>query len=139
MLDGPQAWAWHEDPPTGATSGREDAALAPHLEAIRASVRAGFRFRHLPSHSRMLALHGFRARAGVMDMYLARDVDDAFAARVRLEDLELPRTPRPLWHGSGAVAEVVHALLEIPEHGSRGAPVRPVDPPSDLLWVPGRP
>ena len=118
---------------------REAAPFEPHLEAIRASVRAGFRFRHLPSHSRMRALHGFRARSGVMDMYLARDTHDAFAARVRLADLELPRTPPPLWHDSGPVVDVVRALLELPEHGARGAPVRPVDPPSELLWVPGRP
>lgn len=118
---------------------QEAEPFAPHLEAIRASVRAGFRFRHLPSHSRMRALHGFRARSGVMDMYLARDTDDAFAARVRLADLELPRTPPPLWHDSGSVADVVRALLELPEHGTRGAPVRPLDPPSELLWVPGQP
>lgn len=115
----------------------EAARFEPHLGAIRASVRAGFRFRHLPSHSQMLALHGFRARSGVMDMYLARDVDDAFAARVRLQDLELPRTPPPLWHDSGSVADVVLALLEIPEHGRPGAPVQPLHAPSEWLWIPG--
>lgn len=118
-------------------TGEEAALFRPHLEAIRASVHAGFRFRHLPSHANLSALQGFRTRSGAMDMYLARDTHDAFAVRVLLEDLQHPRTPPPLWHDTGPVADVIHALLEIPEHNTPGAPQRPMNPPSELLWIPG--
>jgi hypothetical protein len=112
-----------------------DAVLAPHLDAIRASVHAGFVFWHLPESGNMLALSGFRATHGAMDTYLARGPDDAFAARYRLDDLECPNPP-VLWQQHGTVAEVVTALLALPAHGTPGAPALARRAPSEL-WTPG--
>ncbi|QUG99463.1 hypothetical protein HUO13_00380 [Saccharopolyspora erythraea] len=113
-----------------------NAELDPHLEAVRASVRAGFRFRHLPDADDVHALQGFRVLSGAMDVYLARAADDALAARYRLEDLQSP-SPAALWHRQGTVAEVVTALLELPEHGTPKAPKLAHARPEGL-WVPHR-
>ncbi len=107
----------------------------PHLEAIRASVRAGFRFLHLPDPSKVLAVQGFRVAHGAMDVYLTRSTDDALAARFRLEDLEYG-SPPALWHRHGAVAGVVTALLKLPAHGTPGAPSLARSSAADL-WIPG--
>lgn len=108
--------------------------LRPHIEAIEASVRAGFGFRYLPAFPRMLAIQGFRRRSGAMDMYMTHGHDSALAARFRLEDLDKPN-PSALWHRHGDVAEVVNELLELPEHGTFGTPVLARALISDL-WVP---
>ncbi|WP_246869003.1 hypothetical protein [Saccharopolyspora sp. ASAGF58] len=110
--------------------------LRPHLAALEASVRSGFRFTHLPKVDSVLAVQGFRVREGAMDMFLARSAFDALAARVRVEDLEFHASPSPLWHARGAVADVVMELLGLPPHGSPGAPTVTCSRPSDL-WVPG--
>lgn len=112
-----------------------DAALRPHLAAVGASMRAGFRFRHLPSTADIRALQGFRMHRGALDVYLVHAPDEAIAARFRLEDMERP-APQPLWHERGAVADVVTALLALPDHGASGAPARTRHSPS-CLWVPG--
>lgn len=110
--------------------------LWPHLRAVEASVRAGFRFSHLPDVDNLLAVQGFRVHHGAMDMFLARSAFDALAARVRVEDLDFHWSPPPLWHARGAVADVVTELLELPPHGSPGAPTLAGSRPSDL-WIPG--
>lgn len=96
-----------------------------HLGVIAATVRAGFRFRYLPSLAEIVAVQGFRVRGGAMDVYLVRAEDDALAARFRVEDLEDP-TPQAIWHRRGSVADVVAELLELPAHGTPGAPVAPL-------------
>lgn len=99
-----------------------DALFHSHLEAIRASVRAGFRFRHLPTGQEdEFVLQGFRVENGVMDTFLTYAADDAVAARYRVSDLELPDPPA-LWRRDGPVDEVVLALLALPAHGARGSP-----------------
>ncbi|GAB2658155.1 hypothetical protein GCM10027271_16020 [Saccharopolyspora gloriosae] len=100
-----------------------DALFHSHLAAIRASVRAGFRFRHLPTGQEdEFVLQGFRVENGVMDTYLTYAADDAVAARYRVSDLELPDPPA-LWRRDGPVDEVVLALLALPAHGARGSPM----------------
>ncbi|MCI2423466.1 hypothetical protein MOQ72_39250 [Saccharopolyspora sp. K220] len=109
--------------------------LRPHLDALRASVQAGFRFLHLPSVGNVLAVQGMRVSHGAMDMFQASAADDAIAARFRIEDLELG-SPPAVWHKRGPVADVVPALLELPPHDSPGAPRLAGSPVSDL-WLPG--
>ncbi|MGI8308722.1 hypothetical protein [Saccharopolyspora hattusasensis] len=111
-----------------------EAWLRPHLGAVEASVRAGFRFSYLPAVDGVLAVQGIRVRHGAMDMYLARSASDALAARVRVDDLEFHSSP-PLWHARGAVADVVMELLGLPPHGSPGAPALTLSRPSEL-WIP---
>ncbi|MCX2733299.1 hypothetical protein OOZ19_23905 [Saccharopolyspora sp. NFXS83] len=113
-------------------SGVESSYL-PHLAAIRASVCAGFRFQHLPSRDEVLAVYGFRASHGAMDTYVAHDRHDATAARYRLDDLD-HGSPRPPWERHGNVADVVAELLELPPHGTRGAPGRTGS--TSELWLP---
>ncbi|WP_243790066.1 hypothetical protein [Saccharopolyspora gloriosae] len=93
------------------------------MAAIRASVHAGFRFRHLPTgREDEFVLQGFRVENGVMDTFLTYAADDAVAARYRVADLELPDPPA-LWRRDGPVDEVVLALLALPAHGARGSPM----------------
>lgn len=100
-----------------------DALFHSHLAAIRASVHAGFRFRHLPAgRDDEFVLQGFRVENGVMDTFLTYAADDAVAARYRVADLELPDPPA-LWRRDGPVDEVVLALLALPAHGARGSPM----------------
>ncbi|MGW5644861.1 hypothetical protein ACWEV3_34725 [Saccharopolyspora sp. NPDC003752] len=106
------------------------------IEAVEASARAGFRFRHLPTLDNLLAVQGIRVSAGAMDMYMAEAPGKAIGARFRIEDLELDRTPPALWHRHGPVPDVVFGLLELPPHGSPGAPTLARSCPSGL-WVPG--
>ena len=108
--------------------------LRPHMQAIEASLRVGFQFRHLPTLDNLLAVQGIRVASGAMDIFMASSATDALAARFRVEDLERG-TPPALWHRHGSVAEVVFKLLELPPHGTAGAPVLAAAPISDL-WVP---
>ncbi|WP_235883520.1 hypothetical protein [Saccharopolyspora elongata] len=112
---------------------RPDPWLVPHLDALRASVLAGFRFLHLPRFDDVLVLQGLRIAHGAMDMFRASSADDALAARFRVEDLE-SSSPQAVWHRYGPVAEAVRALLELPPHGSPGAPSLAR---SRSLWLPG--
>ncbi|GDY33965.1 hypothetical protein [Gandjariella thermophila] len=111
-----------------------DPTLTPHLDAIRSSVAAGFSFWHLPAPRNVLGIYGFHSAHGAMDIYLARAANDALAARYRLDDLERPNPP-VLWHQRGVVADVVRALLDLPPHGTPGAPTLIHLPPSEL-WTP---
>ena len=101
-----------------------EARFGAHLGVIAATVRAGFRFRYLPSLANVEAVQGFRVRDGAMDVYLVRAEDDALAARFRVEDLEEP-TPQAIWHRRGSVADAVSELLGLPAHGMPGAPAAP--------------
>jgi hypothetical protein len=107
--------------------------LVPHLDALQASVRAGFRFLHLPRFDNVLVVQGFRVGCGAMDMFRASSAEEAIAARFRVEDLETG-SPPALWHLYGPVADVVYALLELPLHGTPGAPALAR---SRALWIPG--
>lgn len=122
--------------------GAADVPHTPHIDAIRASVRAGFRFHHLPGPTALRsadveAICGFRAAFGAMDTYVVRGMDDAVAARYRLDDLDQP-CPPTLWHLRGTTVEVVRAVLALPPHGTPGAPSLAIARPSEL-WTPGRP
>ncbi|WP_246868982.1 hypothetical protein [Saccharopolyspora sp. ASAGF58] len=108
--------------------------LRPHIEAIEDSRRAGFVFVYLPSLANMSTLQGILKVNGAMDVYSAASTSDAVAARYRLEDLETGR-PRPLWHAHGSVTDVVRELMQLPPHGSKGAPSLTLPLPGGL-WVP---
>lgn len=116
----------------------EELRIKPHLDAIRASVRAGFRFEHLPSAENVTALQAFRVSPPVIDMYLVRDAEDAFAAQMRLDDLDSPDPPA-VWHERGSVEDVVMQLLELPASSARSPLVTASRRPSDWsgLWIPG--
>lgn len=116
----------------------DELRFKPHLEAIRASMRAGFQFRHLPSAENLTALQAFRVAPPIIDMYLVRDAEDAFAARMRLDDLDSPDPPA-LWHERGSVEDVVMQLLELPPSSARSPLITASRRPSDWsdLWVPG--
>lgn len=101
-----------------------DALFQPHLDAIRASVREGFRFRHLRGADGEMVLQGFRVANGAMDVFLAYAPEDSVAARYRVEDLEEPEPPA-LWRRNGTVEAVVLELLALPAHGARGSPSVP--------------
>lgn len=125
-------------PTTADVPVSDEFRFKPHLEAIRTSMRAGFRFRHLPSAENVTALQAFRVSPPIIDMYLVRDAEDAFAARMRLDDLDSPDPPA-LWHEHGSVEDVVMQLLELPP-SSAGPPLLvTARRPSDWsgLWVPG--
>ncbi|SNR55727.1 hypothetical protein SAMN06265360_11011 [Haloechinothrix alba] len=109
----------------------------PHIEALRRSVTAGFTFRHLYDSSGAVvdALYAQRWRAGVMDTFLVHGMHEAIAARYPAPGAQIE--PEPLWHRSGTVAEVIDALLELPDNDRPGAPRRRLRAP-DGLWVPGR-
>ncbi len=127
------------DPSTTVDESLQDELqFKPHLDAIRASVRAGFRFQHLPSAENVTALQAFRVSPPVIDMYLVRDAEDAFAARMRLDDLD-SSDPPAVWHERGSVEDVVMQLLELPASSARSPLVTASRRPSDWsgLWVPG--
>ena len=46
--------------------------LRPHLRALEASVRSGFRFRHLPTVDDLVEVLGFRVARGAIDVFRAR-------------------------------------------------------------------
>ncbi|MFI0465220.1 hypothetical protein ACH347_14185 [Saccharopolyspora sp. 5N102] len=117
-----------------ATPGDLDPAHRAAIAAIEASMRAGFRFRHLPTIDNLLALQGIRISSGVIDVYLTEAPHIASAARFRVEDIESGVAPPSLWYRNGTVEEVVRALLDLPPHGSPGAPNLAR---SRSLWLPG--
>ncbi|WP_338601553.1 hypothetical protein [Saccharopolyspora sp. SCSIO 74807] len=108
--------------------------LRAHIEAIEDSKRAGFMFLYLPSLANLTTLQGVHKTHGAMDVYSASSTSDAVAARFRLEDLEGGR-PRPLWQAHGSVTDVVGELMQLPPHGSTGAPNLALPLPGEL-WVP---
>ncbi|TDD39855.1 hypothetical protein [Saccharopolyspora elongata] len=120
----------HTPPELGALP----AWLHLHIRAIEDSKRAGFMFLYLPSLANLSTLQGIFKAHGAMDIYSATSTSDAVAARFRLEDLETDR-PRPLWHAHGSVTDVVRELMQLPPHGSKGAPSLALPLPGDL-WVP---
>lgn len=108
--------------------------LRPHIEAIEDSRRAGFRFLFLPNPENPVMLQAIHNAHGAANFYTACSASDAVAARFRLEDLEDQR-PQPLWRAYGSVTDVVTELLQLPPHGSKGAPSLAL-PVSGELWVP---
>ncbi|WP_263247140.1 hypothetical protein [Saccharopolyspora rosea] len=114
-----------------------EAWLEPHIRALEASVRHGFRFVHLPSTGDIAEVRGFRVAQGAVDVFRARSAEDALGARFRVEDMEFS-SPPALWHRCGPVAEVVTELLALPTHGLRGAPGLAAARASDL-WLPPPP
>lgn len=117
---------------TAALASEEE---APHIAAIRRSVRAGFRFLHLrdPDSGAVEAIHAHRwTRQAVVETYTFRGIAEAVGARFRAEDYP---NGNPLWETNGTVAEVITALLELPPHGSPAAPVL-AGRASSSLWLP---
>lgn len=108
---------------------------APHINAIRRSVAAGFRFLHLREGESVAvtAIHAQRLCGGVVETYTFRHMTEAVAARFRAEDY--PRSD-PLWQQQGTVEAVITALLDLPPHGAPGAPATTRLAPSSL-WLPG--
>ena len=110
---------------------------APHIAALEQAVEGGFRFTSLGDEpgAAVAALYGERwCRSGVVENIALRGMNEAIAARIRVEDY--PHGD-PLWQHPGTVAEVVTELLALPAHGVPGAPML-TRRPSSSLWLPGR-
>ncbi|OLT47585.1 hypothetical protein BJF85_15605 [Saccharomonospora sp. CUA-673] len=107
---------------------------APHLEAIKRSAEAGFRFLHVreAAGGAVTAIHAERKHRGVVETFLLQDVSDAVAARFRSEDYP---SGDPVWQEHGTVADVIAALLSLPPPGAPGAPTRKRRV-SRSLWMP---
>lgn len=102
----------------------------PHLEALRDCVRAGFYFVLLRDvDNQIMAVHAERRDRGVVDTITAASLEQTVVTRIRVEDYPLGH---PLWQSMGSVAEVIGELLELPPHGSPGAPVLALR--ESLLW-----
>lgn len=112
--------------------------MRPHLAALEAAVRAGFRFYHLPRWGDVLAIQGVRTIGGVVEFFLSYSATDALAARVRIDDLDFHTSPQALWDTRGTVADVLTDLLALPPHGTTAAPTAATTRLPDL-WLPGRP
>lgn len=110
---------------------------APHINAIRRSVAAGFQFLHLREAESgvVTAIHAQRLRSDVIETYTFRHMHEGVAARFRAADY--PRSD-PLWQRHGTVEAVITALLELPPHGALGAPTT-ARSASSALWLPGNP
>jgi hypothetical protein len=108
---------------------------APHIAAIRRSMDAGFQFLHLPDTDGqdLAAIYAERTRGGVVETYSVRSMDEAIAARFRVDDYP---DGDPLWQRHGTVEEVVTALLEPAPPSAPEAPNRSHPRPS-RLWLPG--
>lgn len=105
----------------------------PHLKALARCVEDGFRFLHMPTDGQVVAIHAERRSVrGVAETIIFRHWTNAVAARTRLEDYP---DGHPLWQAQGSVAEVIGKLLELPPHGTPGAPV--VALKASALWRPG--
>ncbi|WP_216213095.1 hypothetical protein [Amycolatopsis aidingensis] len=96
------------------------------IDAIMRSREAGFCFTHLRDGGELTAIHAQRWRCGALDTYVVRSPTDAYAARFRAEDRH------PLWQLGGPATEVIEALLDLPAHGTDGAPTRT----RSGLWLP---
>lgn len=108
---------------------------APHIAAIRQSADAGFQFLHLraPDGRQIAAINAERVRGGVVETYTIQAMDEAIAARFRVDDYP---NGDPLWQQHGTVEEVITALLGLPPPSAPGAPNRTHRRPSGL-WLPG--
>ncbi|MEU5848311.1 hypothetical protein [Saccharopolyspora shandongensis] len=118
-----------------AAPGDLDPAHRAAIAAIEASMRAGFRFRHLPALDDLRAVQGIRVSSGAIDVYLAEAPHLASGARFRVEDIESGVAPPSLWYRNGTVGEVVYALLDLPPHGAPNSPNLARSRP--FLWLPG--
>ncbi|WP_019808908.1 hypothetical protein [Saccharomonospora halophila] len=74
-----------------------------------------------------------------MDTFTVRGPQEAYAARFRSGD----RTgAAPVWQRLGEPADVIDDLLDLPAHGTPGAPAHPLLGPAcdlDGPWLPGLP
>lgn len=105
----------------------------PHLAAIERSRQAGFRFLRLPDNAGNDAvIHAGRQLGAVVERYTIQDMTRAIAARFRVEDYP---TGDPVWQEHGTVHDVITALLDLPPHGTPGAPVL-TRRTSSSLWLP---
>lgn len=110
---------------------------APHIAALQRVVEAGFQFTSFGAErgAAVTALYGERwCRYGVVENIALRGMNEAIAARIRVEDYPCGD---PLWQHSGTVAEVVAELFALPAHGASGAPAL-TRTASSSLWLPGR-
>ncbi len=127
----------------------------PHLDALRASVNRGFQFIHRSDpHGRTLAgpelvaaaqqdpraphiglVYAYRLRGPVVDTYIVVDLHNAVGQRVRAEEWGERRT-EALWSITGSVAEVVYAVLDLPDPDTPGAPRVARRRPGGGLWLP---
>ncbi|GDY30474.1 hypothetical protein [Gandjariella thermophila] len=109
---------------------------APHIAAIERSMDAGFTFLNFrgPNGGAVEAIYAERwTPQGAVETYVLRGMTEAIAARFRAEDYP---EGDPLWETSGTVADVITALLDLPPHGTPGAPVV-ARRASSALWLPG--
>ncbi|MEV5543943.1 hypothetical protein AB0L13_44755 [Saccharopolyspora shandongensis] len=105
--------------------------LEQHIQAIEDTRRAGYRFVYLPNLESLTMLQAFHPSHGATDWYCAASATEAIGARFVIDF----GRPRQLWQACGSVTDVIGELLQLPPHGSPGAPSLALSGPSDL-WVP---
>ncbi|SDY70368.1 hypothetical protein SAMN05216215_103310 [Saccharopolyspora shandongensis] len=105
--------------------------LEQHIQAIEDTCRAGYRFLYLPNLENLTMLQAFHSAHGATDWYCAGSATEAIGSRFVLDF----GRPRQLWQACGSVTDVIGELLQLPPHGSPGAPSLALSGPSDL-WVP---
>ncbi|MGW5052032.1 hypothetical protein [Actinokineospora sp. NPDC004072] len=107
---------------------------------LRALVGRGFEFLHpRDANGELMAVVGVRVHHDVIDVVRLRAEDDAEASRMPGETVDLTRPARLLWRCAGTAAEVLPALLALPEDHTPG-----VDQPRSArraggCWVPTAP
>jgi hypothetical protein len=85
-------------------------------ERLRTLMARGFRFMHPRSAGgALVAVVGFRTHDGVVDVVALRAADDAKASRVSAEEPDVLAPSETLWETRGSAAEVVDAVLSLPE------------------------
>jgi hypothetical protein len=107
--------------------------MSSALDRVRDLSRAGFGC--LPHHDedgQMIAVQAVRLRAGHIETVLIWGEHDALAARCRDDD-----HAAVVWHQAGTTADVITALLDLPDPGTRHAPSLARAAPTDLWMPPG--
>jgi hypothetical protein len=87
-----------------------------HLAAMESAKSVGFKFALIGD-----VIHGNRQTDAIVDTVTAKSFDQAYASRYRDEDYP---NGTVLWQTTGSVAEVIAAILELPDHGELGVPSR---------------
>ncbi|MGW5741604.1 hypothetical protein [Amycolatopsis sp. NPDC003861] len=109
----------------------------PHVEALALAVSSKFKDVSPPNSEIMLLL---RQRLSVVEEIQVTHMTSAMAARWRAVDYyDEKNVADPLWYESGTVADVITALLDLPDDGEPGAPTRALVAPSDLIPVVAKP
>lgn len=111
--------------------------VADVADMLRILVARGFRFIHpRGADGDLLAIQGVRAHDNVIDVVVIRAEDEAKAARMPGDELDVLRPGTTLWQTTGQARSVLVALLALRDRTER----KPVlTGPRVGCWVPTEP